>query len=214
MEFIGKGTLGMLMLMANGQMLTSQGHGNKNSIKWEGFPKTEIVLDSALSYIGAEEYVLFGATKVNVHLFAEVFEKKIERLCWIQFEENLPFNNIPYDYSGSQKITTINNFDYYDDFWIWNIANRVRKPGSDVEHVMNLIEKNGLKLGPEIIEIRWVRLDKSKRKELMLIFIEDLEKHGLNMDVLTQDFTAPDIVSRLENEVRERAFNSIQIKDL
>jgi|GEM_PF-4102879 len=49
------------------------------------------------------------------------------------------------------------------------MANRLKRPGYDVEHVMTLIEETGASLDPEIIEIRRDHLDPLKKKELTVI---------------------------------------------
>ena len=52
------------------------------------------------------------------------------------------------------------------------------RPGSDYEHVLRLLESQGYVLGPEVMELALFRVDGTARRELMIIYLEDLQTQG------------------------------------
>lgn len=86
------------------------------------------------------------------------------------------------------------------------------KPGSDVEHIHNLLETRGYKLPSGMMSVRLVHLlDDQKRKELMFIYNEDGASTGLTVSDLRSVGPAHDQWPKIENGLIERARNSIAI---
>jgi hypothetical protein len=58
-------------------------------------------------------------------------------------------------------------------------TNNPPKPGSDLERVMSLLEKGGFHAPAAMMNVRLVHLpDEARRKELMIIYAEDLAPTG------------------------------------
>ena len=189
----------------------AQGSVEGNILTWTGFPAVTLKFTDSFSYIGSQKYTLYGSTQVDLYLFGELEGRRIKRLYWVQFERYLPFNRYTYDYSDSQRMTEVGGVKYYDDTWYWNLETRKRKPGSDTEHVLALIEKQGYSIGPENMGLRLVRLDSTRRKELMFIFLEDLRDHGLTTKDLSDGGKSAHEWDLMTQGLRRRALTGLQI---
>jgi hypothetical protein len=149
------------------------------------FPQGTIKINPDLNYVGGETFILYNIASCEIHLFAKADETgRILRLYWFQFEEYLP-SAIPrrYDYSKDPYRTKIGNHEFYDSVRYYNVANARKdwSPESDSMHVIRLLEKKGFRLKDDVMRIRLVRLDKEWKKELMIIYMEDLSQHGLSL---------------------------------
>jgi hypothetical protein len=71
--------------------------------------------------------------------------------------------------------------DFYVDSWV-RTKDTETPPGSDVEHLMTLIREKGYHLPEGMMYVRLVHLlDEGKRKELMVIYGEDVTQNGLTV---------------------------------
>ena len=72
----------------------------------------------------------------------------------------------------------IGGFDFFVDTWVKS-NDAKQKPGSDGEHIRALIRAKGYKLPAGMMCVRLVHLlDEQKRKELMIIYGEDVRPTG------------------------------------
>ena len=151
----------------------------------KGFPEGTIIVDSKLVYVGGETFILYDVAHCEIHLNAEADERgRILRLYWFQFEGYLP-STIPrsYDYSKDPYRTMIGKHEFFDSVRYYNVAASQENlsDNSDTMHMLRLLEGKGYHLDEDVMRIRLVRLDESKEQELMIIYMEDLEQHGLSL---------------------------------
>jgi hypothetical protein len=63
--------------------------------------------------------------------------------------------------------------DFYVDTWVASKDEKTT-PGSDLDHIRSLIRAKDYKIPPEMMVVRFAHLMDEKRKELMIIYAEDL----------------------------------------
>jgi len=151
---------------------------NGNTITSGRDPALRIELPQAAQYVGNSRWNLYDVADCELHVFVEADERKlVQRLYWIQFEAYLPSNTHRYNYKFEEKLTHAGlEFDVRPRF---GATNNPGKPGSDLEHVMALLAKGGFRAPAEMMNVRLVYLpDADRRKELMLIYAEDLAPTG------------------------------------
>ena len=167
---------------------------------------------AAAAYVGSERFTLYGVADAEVHVFAEAdARRRVRRLYWIQFESYLPERpELGYDYAdGNRRME------------LWGIPTWVRagpartdgpvRAGSDREHVTAILARAGYAIPLEAMNVRLVQLlDDPQgtgrgRRELMLIYAEDLTPTGLSVAELAgEDGPGPRWVP-LEQPLIDRA---------
>jgi hypothetical protein len=142
-------------------------------------PVVKIELPRSAKYVGAERWLLYGVADCELHVFVDSDARKIvQRLYWVQFEQFLPSRpNSRYNYPFTRTLKLGGlEFDVRARF---GPRDEPTKPGSDLEHVRALIQAKGYQLPPELMNVRLVHLpDENKRRELMIIYAEDLTATG------------------------------------
>lgn len=142
-------------------------------------PKVRIQLPKAVQYVGADRWILYGMANCELHAFVEADrQKNVQRLYWVQFEAYLPTRpELKHTYN-SPRIAKLGGMDFYVDTWV-RPTNAATKPGSDLEHIEALIRAKGYKLPAGMMSVRLVHLlSERKRKELMVIYSEDITPTG------------------------------------
>jgi hypothetical protein len=156
-------------------------------------PRMHIQVPAAAKYLGAERWDLYDIADCEVHVFVEAgADRIVKRLYWIQFEGYLPHVTYTYDYSKDEP-RSIQGL----DFWTrarFGPTDAPNRAGSDREHVYRMIAHAGYTLPPQMMNVRLVHLlDDAKRRELMLIYSEDLAPTGFTPDTLQHgDEPAPE----------------------
>ncbi len=178
-------------------------------------PAARIQLLNSPVYVGADRWILYGMADCELHAFVQAdTQKKVQRLYWIQFESYLPTRPELHHTYDSQRHTQISGLDFYVDTWVEPTSEHI-KPGSDVEHIHNLVESHGYKLPSGMMSVRLVHLlDEQKRKELMIIYSEDVTSTGLTASELRSGGPAHDQWAKIEKGLIERAEKSIAIHPL
>lgn len=141
-------------------------------------PAITLEFDKAFKYAGSQRFTLYGSADAEQHFFAEVDpDGSVKRLYWVQFESYLPSNDHTYNYQGKQV-------DFGGLHWFYSAAPRVvdpskGRPDSDGAHALALFQKKGWRVPREVLMQRLVNItDSSNRKELMIIYAEDLSRLG------------------------------------
>jgi len=171
------------------------------------------------TYFGSERFTLYDVADAEVHVFAEVdARKRMRRLYWVQFESYLPSRpDARYDYGESDRRMNLNGVT------TWVRSNPVptagpMRPGSDREHVMAILNRAGVAIPPEVMNVRMVQLlDDPKgtgygRKELMVIYSEDLALSGKNLAELRTDGKLNASWAPIEEALIARAMKAVQVK--
>jgi hypothetical protein len=177
-----------------------------NVITSERDPKVRIELPKSVQYAGADRWVLYGMADCELHAFVEAdAEKNVKRLYWVQFEGYLPTRpELKHTYD-SPRIAKLGGMDFYIDTWV-RPDNAATRLGSDLEHIQALIRAYGFKLPAGMMSVRLVHLlDEQKRKELMIIYSEDVAPTGFTAAELLPGGTARDRWPAIEKSLVERA---------
>jgi hypothetical protein len=185
---------------------------NNNLIISEYDPKVRIELPKSVQYVGADRWVLLNIADCELHAFVEAdAQKNVQRLYWVQFEAYLPSKPKLHHRYDSPQHTTIGGLDFYVDTWT-STNDKQAAAGSDVEHIKALIRKHGFKMPAEMMCVRLVHLlDEQKRKELMIIYHEDLAPTGFTAADLKKGGKAYDQLPAIENGLVERAKKNLRI---
>ena len=175
-------------------------------------PAVRIQLPISVRYIGADRWVLYGMADCELHAFVEAdAQKNMQRLYWVQFEGYIPNRPDLHHTYDSPRHTDIGGMDFYVDTWV---RPRVAptESGSDREHIEALICAKGYKMPEGMMYLRLVHLlDDAKRKELMIIYGEDLAATGLSAADLQEGGKAHERWPELEKGLIERAQQKIAI---
>ena len=148
-------------------------------------PKIRIELPKSARYVGAVRWPLFGVADCEVHVFVVAnTQKVVQRLYWLQFEAYLPSRpELHYGYPFT-KTETLSGM-LFDVRARFGASSDTPKPGSDLEHVHALLRAKGYQLPEAMMNVRLVHLlDEQKRKELMIIYAEDLYPTGFTTNDL------------------------------
>jgi len=186
----------------------------KNVIMSERDPKVRITLPKSVRYAGGDRWVLYDVADCELHAFVESdSQKKVERLYWVQFEGYIPSKpDLKYEYD-SPTHTTIGGMDFYVDTWVRPNGQKTRE-GSDREHTEALIHSHGYQMPEGMMYVRLVHLlDEQKRKELMIIYGEDLALTGFTVGDLRKGGKAYDRWADIAKGLVERAKSKITITE-
>lgn len=180
-----------------------------NTVTSQRDPKVTLRLPTSAKYCGADRWVLYDIADCELHAFVDADEQKVKRFYWIQFEQYLATKPDLHHQYDSPRHETIGGLDFYVDTWVRTAAEK-SKPGSDGEHFRALVSRNGYKLPPEAMCVRLVHLlDPERRKELMIIYGEDLSSTRLSAHELGKDGRAHDEWPKIEQGLIDRAKKAI-----
>jgi hypothetical protein len=185
-------------------------HGNRLISKSD--PEVTIEVPRNARYLGAERWDLYDVADCELHLFVESdANKQVKALYWIQFEGYLPTNTHSYDYSKDGLVTFAGlPFHKRTHF---GPTNNVPRVGGDGERVRQMLARAGYRYAPEAMNVRLVHLlDDTRRKELMIIYGEDLAPSGYTVAQLKDGDTPRPEWQKVEQGLVERAMTRIKLK--
>ncbi len=156
-----------------------------NVLSSERDPKIRIKLPPSVQYVGADRWPLFDLADCELHVFVEATaQKRVQRLYWLQFEAYLPSRPELHHTYPFAKTETLSGL-LFDVRARFGASSEAPKPGSDLEHVQGLLRAKGYQLPEAMMNVRFVHLfDEQKRKELMIIYAEDLASTGFTVEDL------------------------------
>ena len=183
-----------------------------NVIASERDPAVRIELPKAAQYIGADRWTLYGIADCELHALVEAdAQKNVQRLYWVQFEGYLPSRPDLHHNYDSPKHTTIGGMDFYVDTWV-RIKEASSESGSDREHIEALLRAKGYRMPEAMTYVRLVHLlDKENRKELMIIYGEDLSPTGFTPADLSESGKAHERWPAIADALLERAQRRLTI---
>ena len=185
---------------------------SNNVLISEHDPKMRIELPKWVHYVGADRWVLYGIADCELHAFVEADgQEKVQRLYWIQFERCLPSKPKLKHRYDSPRHAKIGGLDFYVDTWT-SANNDKITPGSDTGHIQALIRARRYKMPAAMMYVRLVHLlDAQKRKELMIIYGEDLSPAGFTTAELKKGGKSNDQWPAIKTSLVERAEKKIKI---
>jgi hypothetical protein len=177
-------------------------------------PKVRIALPKSAQYVGADRWVLYDMADCELHAFVDADARKnVQRLYWVQFEAYLPSRpELKHTYD-SPRHAELGGLDFYVDTWV-RATDEPTRAGSDLEHILALIRAKGYRVPAGMMYVRLVHLlDETKRKELMIIYAEDLAPTGFTAAELQKGGKAYDQWPALEKPLVERAEQKVVIEN-
>ncbi|MDH3523001.1 MAG: hypothetical protein OES32_05380 [Acidobacteriota bacterium] len=144
-------------------------------------PAVVLRFDSAFRYAGGQKFVLYGVADAEQHFFVETTaDDRLKSVYWVQYEAYLPGKRGTYDYGDSPMRVTLDDHEFYTDTDVVEFdPDRKRRRGTDGAMARQLLAGKGYVLPHDFAYARLVYLtDESRRKELMIIFIDDLASRG------------------------------------
>jgi len=185
-----------------------------NTITSERDPKLRIRLPESVQYVGADRWVLYDIADCELHAFVDVDrQKNVQRLYWVQFEEYIPTRPELHHTYDSPQHAMIGGLDFYVDTWV-RANDEKTEAGSDREHIDALIRAEGYEIPADMVYVRFVHLfDAAKRKELMIIYGENLTSIGMRAEDLKPGGKAHEQWPTLERSRVERAKSKIVLEE-
>ena len=190
-----------------------------NVLSSERDPQITIEIARPVEYVGADRWVLYGVADCEIHVFVEAdAAKRIQRFYWVQFESYLPSRpDARYDYGESDRRMNLWGAATWARPFLADTT-RTPRPGSDSERVRAILANAGYVAPPHLLAVRLVRLlDDPQgtgygRRELMMIYAEDLAPSGVAADQLTTDGRPNERFTALEGPMIERATTAFAIE--
>jgi hypothetical protein len=169
-------------------------------------PKVLIRLPESVHYVGADRWVLYGIADCELHAFVQADKQKsVQELYWVQFEGYIPSRPDLHHKYDSLRHAMIGGLDFYVDTWPRSNDEKT-EAGSDREHIDALIRAKGYKIPENMMYVRLVNLlDAEKRKELMIIYGEDLASTGFTAADLREGGKAYGQWPTLQKDLIQRA---------
>jgi hypothetical protein len=197
---------------AGAASLAPERKAERNVLVSQENPRVRITLPTQAQHVGAHRWVLYDVADCELHVFVEANkQQKIERLYWIQFEGYIPSRpESRYDYSRDGTTTIAGK-----EFFVrprFGETQEKGKPGSDLEQVQRLLRENGYTLPDHMVNTRFVHLFNDRRKELMIIYAEDMAPLGLTTQQLLPGGTAEERWPEISKQVVESAKSRIALE--
>jgi hypothetical protein len=184
-----------------------------NVITSERDPAVRVHLPKSAEYVGADRWALYGMADCELHAFVDVdAQKNIQRLYWVQFESYLPTRpELKHTYD-SLKHANLGGMDFYVDSWV-RTKDAEMQPGSDLEHILARIGAKGYRMPEGMMYVRLVHLlDEQKRKELMIIYGEDVAQSGFTAAEIQPGGKAHDRWLSIAQGLLERAEKKVAVE--
>ena len=132
----------------------------------------------------------------------------------MQFEEYIPSSNGRYDYSKSKPISAFGH-ELRTDKELWTVPTTEARPDSDGAHARQLLREHGITLPSHMLYERFIYLpDSTRRRELMVIYAEDVRSVGVDVSALEGSPEAKARLDALLNEHERRAMRAFRIADI
>jgi hypothetical protein len=176
-------------------------------------PRVRIHLPNSAQYLGADRWVLYDMADCELHTFVDADpQKNVQRLYWVQFEGYLPTKpELKHTYD-SPRHANLGGMDFYVDTWV-RARDAEMQPGSDLEHILALMHTRDYHMPAGMMYVRLVHLlDEQKRKELMIIYGENVAESGLTAVELRPGGKGHGQWPSIEKGLLERAEKSVTIE--
>ena len=202
-----------LCVLLEGQTSKPERKVENNVITSPRDPQVRIELPKSAQYVGADRWILYDIADCELHAFVEAdTQKNVQQLYWVQFESYLPSRPELRHTYDSPRHMQIDGMDFYVDTWVRGTDGSIRK-GSDLEHILALIRGRGYKVPPGMMSVRLVHLlDEQKRKELMIIYSEDIALTGFTAKQLQEGGGARSQWPAIEKGLIERAHEKVKLQ--
>ena len=178
-------------------------------------PAVELEFDSSFRHLGGQKFILYGVADTEQHFFVEVTpDNKLKSVYWIQFEAYLPGKPYSYDYDDSPLRVSLGDYEFYTDTAAVSFdPNKKRKAGTDGAMARQFLASHGYTFPRDFAYARLVYLtDESRKKELMIIYIDDLSTQNLKAEELNAEGLKSKDWTIVEKAHLDRVRNTLRIK--
>ena len=160
-------------------------------------PAMSVQIASDFEYLGSETFLLGETHEAERHHFVILDGKEVSALLVFQFERVLDgvpgqyeFNIPPEEdiagsnYRFASHPVRLGSHEYVHNTWAFNNRESAREnPGKESDRTLRLIERHDYRIDDGLIMARYVRaVGDDKRKELIVFYMESLQKNGHNID--------------------------------
>jgi hypothetical protein len=177
-------------------------------------PQIRLGVDTSLTYVGSQRWILYNVAQAEQHLFVQRASDGVQRFLWVQFEEYIPSSNGKYDYSKSAPISAFGR-ELRVDKSLWNVPTTESRPESDGAFARKMLREHGITLPPRMLYERFIYLpDSTGRRELMVIYAEDVRFVGADAGALAGSPEAAARLATLLADHERRALKSFSIESV
>ncbi len=144
-------------------------------------PAAVLTFSDEYRYLGGQKFILYGVADTEQHFFVETTEDDVlKSVYWIQYEAYLPGKRYTYDYDDSPLRVTLGDVEFFTDTDVFEFdPNIERRRGTDGAAARAFLAQYGYTYPRHKAYARLVYLtEESRQKELMIIFLDDLEDYG------------------------------------
>lgn len=176
-------------------------------------PAVRLKFDKAFKYAGGHDFILYDVARAEQHFFVDADKQgRVRRMYWVQFEGYLPSNTHTYKYKVNKSVE-IGGLDFIADAYARNIKANPGRPDSDGSRARAFLESKGYRMASDdVLSQRLVYLvDKEKRNELMIIYLEDLSAMKLTAADFEAGGSATSRWDEISNGLLERAIKGMNI---
>jgi hypothetical protein len=182
-----------------------------NTILSATMPAATFEAAAGLTYAGTQSFDLYGLAAVEQHFFVELDGTRVKRLLWVQFEGYHATNNQTYNYTDTT--VTHSGQAWHRQRDTWKPFARAARAGSDGARMREFLAAKGWTLPSDLLYERLVwLLDRPARNELMVIYTEDLQDHGLTADELEPGGAALSRRTAMLDRFHERAIAAFSVR--
>ena len=145
-------------------------------------PAVILRFDPTFRYVGGQKFILYGVADTEQHFFVQTSaDDKLKSVYWVQYEAYLPDKPYTYDYDDSPLRVTLDDFEFYTATEVVKFdPDRKRRRGTDGAMARQFLASKAYVFPNDFAYARLVYLpDELRRKELMIIFIDDLASREL-----------------------------------
>ena len=175
-------------------------------------PQIRLGIDTSLTYVGSQRWILYNVAQAEQHLFVQRAPDGVQRFLWVQFEEYIPSSNGKYDYSKSAPISAFGR-ELRVDKRLWQVPTTESRPESDGAYARTMLREHGITLPPHMLYERFIDLpDSTGRRELMVIYAEDVRSVGADVSMLEGSPEAAARLATLLADHERRALRSFSIE--
>lgn len=176
-------------------------------------PTVTLRVAAPYRYLGGQKFLLYGVADAEQHFFVEPGpDGELLSLYWIQFEGYRPDNEYRYDYEDSPSRMRLDGFEFYVDTAVVESDPSRRRRGSDGSLARAFLADSGYGLPADYVYVRLVHLtDATRRKELMIIFLEDLTPTGMTAADLGADGEQESLWPGVEERTLEKIRRTLEL---
>jgi hypothetical protein len=200
-----------LLLFLSVAPQTSHRTVQNNTVTSDRDPAVQIQLPTSSKYVGEDHFVLLGFDNCDLYAFVDAdSHNRIQNLYWIQFEAYSPSKPDAHHQYTSPRHTAIANLDFYVDTWL-RATSEPTTPASDLDHLNALLRTKGYTVPQAMMSVRLVHTLDDNRKELMLIYSEDVAPTKFTLQDLQTGSAAHTHWPAIEQALITRAKQKITI---